>query len=257
MNSFTTEDLQVLAKFPFTDPRWKTKFLIGGLLHLAGYIIPFIPIMFVYGYCAQMMRQIIVEKRDPFMPEWDNWEKFLQDGLKITGVTLIYSLPGLIFFCGGYGLFAATIIGAGAASENLSRDSAPLTALVPLLGMASWLGGFGLGMVLMLVGLAFLPVAVGHVIATDQFSAAFRVREWWSIFRANLSGYVITYVLMFGFWMALSFAIQILYFTVIFCCLLPFVMAPVMMYTMIIASVLFAQAYQVGAQKLALLATTA
>jgi len=148
------------------------------------------------------------------------------------------------------------VIGAGAASESMPRDSAPLTALVPLVGMVSWLGGFGLGMVLMLIGLAFLPVAVGHVIATDQFSAAFRVREWWPIFRANLSGYVITYVLMFGFWMVLSFAIQILYFTIIFCCLLPFVMAFIMMYFMIIASILFAQAYRVGVQKLALPATT-
>ncbi|MCK6626441.1 MAG: DUF4013 domain-containing protein [Anaerolineae bacterium] len=256
MNSFTTDDLQVLAKFPFTDPRWKNKFLIGGLLHLAGYVIPLIPVMFVYGYCAQMMRQIIVEKRDPFMPEWDNWEKLLQDGLKITGVGLIYSLPGLILFCGGYGLFFVTVIGAGVASESVPRDSAPLTALAPLVGMVSWLGGFGLGMVLMLVGLMFLPVAVGHVVATDQFSAAFRVREWWPIFRANLSGYVITYVLMFGFWMVLSFAIQILYFTVIFCCLLPFVMAFIMMYLMIIASILFAQAYRTGVQKLALPATT-
>jgi hypothetical protein len=111
-------------------------------------------------------------------------------------------------------------------------------------------------MLLMLTGLVIVPVAAGHVIATNQFGAAFRVREWWSIFRANLSGYLITYVLILGFWMALSFAIQILYFTVIFCCLLPFVMAFVMMYVMIIASVLFAQAYEAGVKKLALPAAT-
>ncbi|NJN99342.1 MAG: DUF4013 domain-containing protein [Anaerolineales bacterium] len=95
MNTVTTDNLQALAKFPFTDPRWKNKFLIGSLLHLAGYAIPLIPLIFVYGYCAQIMRQIIVEKRDPYMPEWEDWGKFLQDGLKLTGVGLIYSLPCL------------------------------------------------------------------------------------------------------------------------------------------------------------------
>ena len=255
--SFTSDNLQALAMFPFSDPRWKSKFLIGGLLSLAGYIIPFVPLIFVYGYCAQIMRRIIVEKGEPFLPEWDDWGKFFQDGVKLFGAGLIYSLPGLILFCGGYGLFFATAIGSGVASEAASADSSPLISLIPLLGFAGWFGGFGLGMLLMLVGMVILPVAAGHVIATDQFAAAFRLREWWPIFQANLSGYVITYVLLFGFWMVLNFAVQILSLTIIFCCLLPFVMGFVMMYTLIIASVLFGQAYQLGAAKLASPAITA
>jgi hypothetical protein len=100
-NSFTSDELLALAKFPFTDPRWKNKFLIGGLLSLAGYAIPVLPLLFVYGYCAQIMRRIIVENEAPYLPEWEDWGKFLQDGLKLFGVGLVYSLPGLIFFCGG------------------------------------------------------------------------------------------------------------------------------------------------------------
>src|SRR6185503_7118827 len=94
--SFTTDNLQTLAKFPFTDPQWKNKFLIGGLLTLAGYAFPLLPLLFVYGYCAQIMRRIIVEKGEPYLPEWQDWGKFLLDGLKLGGVGLIYILPGLI-----------------------------------------------------------------------------------------------------------------------------------------------------------------
>lgn len=252
MYSFTSNDLQALAKFPFTDPQWKNKFLIGSVLHFAGYIIPVVPMIFVYGYCAQIMRRIIVEKGDPVLPEWDDWGKFFQDGLKLFGVSLIYSLPGLVFFCGGYGLFVALMIGADAASETLPRDSSPLVALLPIVGIASGFGGFGLGMLLMLAGFVIMPVAAGHIIATNQFGAAFRFREWWPIFRANLSGYLITYVLLLGFWMALSFVLQFLYLTIVFCCLMPFVMSFIMMYIMVIATILFGQAYRVGATNLAL-----
>lgn len=251
-NSFTSDELLALAKFPFTDSRWKVKFLIGCLLILVGFVIPWLPMIFVYGYCAQIMRRIIVENESPFLPEWTNWDKLFKDGLKLFGVQLIYTLPGFIFFFGGFGLFVVAMISSEATSEMLSRDTSPLTSLIPLVGFAGWFGGVSLGMLLVAAGLVILPVASGHFIATGQFGAAFRIREWWAIFRANLSGYLISYVLILGFWMALSFAFQILYFTVIFCCLMPFVMAFAMMYVMIIASILFGQAYQDGVRKLAL-----
>jgi hypothetical protein len=51
--------------------------------------------------------------------------------------------------------------------------------------------------------------------------------------------------------MALGFVLQILYVTVILCCLAPFVMAFMTLYAMIIGSVLFAEAYRTGVEKLA------
>ena len=108
-----------------------------------------------------------------------------------------------------------------------------------------------MGMILALAVGVILPVAIAHMIATNEFAAAFRVREWWAIFRANWTGYLIAYVLILGFWMVLSFAMQILYFTIIFCCLVPFVMIFVVMYVMVIGSVLFAQTYRTGSEKLA------
>ncbi len=248
--SFTSDELQALAKFPFQDAQWKTKFLIGCLFILAGYVIPWLPLIFVYGYCAQIMRRIIVEKGVPSLPNWDNWGQLVTDGLKLFGVSLIYSLPFFVLFCGGFGLFFATMSLAETVPGEAETVSPSMWA-PPLIGMIVWFGSFGLGMILALVVGIVLPVAIGHMIATNKFAAAFRIREWWAIFRANLAGYLLAYVLILGCWMVLSFAMQILYFTVVLCCLVPFIMTFLVMYTMIIGSVLFAQAYQAGVEQLA------
>jgi hypothetical protein len=249
-NSFTTDELKALAKFPFEDPQWKTKFLIGCLIIFAGYIIPWLPMIFVYGYCAQIMYRIIVEKGTPYLPNWDNWGKLFIDGLKIFGASIIYSLPFLLIFFAGMGLFFASIISLEAAPREPEAVSS-IMALFPVIGIMAWFGSFSLGMILALAVGVILPVAIAHMIATNEFAAAFRVREWWAIFRANWTGYLIAYVLILGFWMVLSFAMQILYFTIIFCCLVPFVMIFVVMYVMVIGSVLFAKTYRTGSEKLA------
>lgn len=250
-NSFTSDELTALAKFPFTDPRWQTKFLIGSLLTLAGYVIPIVPAIFLYGYAFQIMRRIIVDKGEPYLPEWDDWGKLFTDGLKLIGVGFVYSLPILVLMCGGYGLFFAFNIGAAA----VAADSEAVSSAVPALSLASMAIMFvslGLAMILALLLGLFLPVAIGHLVATDDFAAAFRVREWWPIFKANVAGYLVSYGLLLGFWMVLSFAIQILMFTVILCCLVPFILMFITMYLTVVGSILFGQAYRAGAEQIGL-----
>lgn len=245
--SFTSDSLQALAVYPFQTPDWKNKFLIGSLVVFASYIIPIIPLLALYGYAAQIMRRIIVENGEPFLPEWDDWGKLMTDGLKLLGAGLVYSLPGLILLCGGYAMMFGMVF-----STSLWAESGDeiLPGLMGLFGSLGFFACFGLGMVLFLVAYIFLPPAVGHLIATDQFGAAFRWQEWWPIFRANLSGFLISYALLMGFWFVLSFALQILYFTIIGCCLLPFILPPVTIYMTLIGSSLFAQAYRIGLERL-------
>ena len=107
----------------------------------------------------------------------------------------------------------------------------------------------GIGFVLMLLLSVLLPSALGHLVAKEQFSAAFRAREWWPIFRANLSGFLLSYLLLFGAVYVFSFAIQILYLTIILCFLLPFVMAFFGTYLGFVSSALIGQAYGVGVEK--------
>ena len=141
------------------------------------------------------------------------------------------------------------LLDAGNVTHNPGAES--------FLGFLAMFGTFG-GMCLMslstifslLIGL-LIPPAIGHVIAQDQFSAAFRVREWWHIFKANLGGYLISYILMMGTFFLLTFAFQIIYMTIILCCLIPFVMSLISFYISIFMGAIFGQAYRVGKENLA------
>ena len=248
--SFSSEDLKQLFAFPFQDPRWQNKFLIGSLVVFAGFIIPLIPFFFVYGYMAQIMRRIIVEKGEPFLPEWDNWGKLFVDGLKLLGAILIYSIPIIGLFFAGYILFFFTIALSAAAAEGSGDPSSPLVAMAPMAGSLFFCLFFAVIMLLSLAIGLLSPAIMGHVVATDEFSAAFRVREWWSIFRANIGGFLMAYVIVLAISVAFSFGISLLYLTLILCCLLPFIMAPATFYMLAIYGVVFGEAYREGARNL-------
>ena len=104
MQSFTYAELQDLFTFPFRDPQWKNKLLIGSLISLAGFVFPFIPWIFLYGYGVQIMRRIIVENGEPYLPEWDDWNRLFVDGLRLGGVILIICFPFVLLAIVGYGL---------------------------------------------------------------------------------------------------------------------------------------------------------
>jgi hypothetical protein len=252
MQSFTYAEIQNLFTFPFRDPRWKSKLLIGSLISLAGFMIPFIPWIFVYGYGAQIMHRIILEGGEPYLPEWDDWDKLFKDGLRLGGVIFVVMLPLAIFLLLGYGLTVIPqLIIAFRQVDN--RTVSPLLEIIPVVGMViSWII-FGLGMLGGIVVGVMMPAAQGHVVATNQFAAAFRIKEWWPIFRANLGGFIIAYIIITGAAMAISLAFQILYLTIIFCCLMPFAISVYMIYQMIVWSTLMGQTYRAGVDKLATL----
>ena len=101
--------------------------------------------------------------------------------------------------------------------------------------------------VLAVVLFALAPAAVGHMISHDSFGAAFRIREWWPIFRANLLGFILALVLSFGFSFILGMVIQFLYFTIILCIIVPFLMIGFTVYQLIVYSALIGMAYKEGA----------
>jgi hypothetical protein len=84
------DDIGRAFSFPFKDPQWVSKFIIGalfGLLCVVG-----IGIFFLAGYFIQIAQRVI-RREEPALPEWDNLgEKFVL-GIKIAIVYLIYLLP--------------------------------------------------------------------------------------------------------------------------------------------------------------------
>jgi hypothetical protein len=249
--SFTSDDLQALASYPFKDANWKNKFLIGGLVSFLGYIIPLVPWFVFYGYGAQIMRRVIVEETEPFLPEWDDWGKLFTDGIKPVGVGFVYTLPIWLVFGVGYSFFfAAIFIGATAGAGS---DSPPAwLVFLPMFAGLGFTATIGVGALLGLALGVFMPVVIAHVIATDDFAAAFRFNECWSLFRANVSGFTSSYFLLVALGIGLGFVMQILYFTIIGCCLLPFILPFFSYYMMLIWSVIFGRSYRVAVQQLKL-----
>ena len=247
--STNTQQLQNVLTFPFKDPDWFKKLTIGSLLILSGFIIPILPILFVYGYVMRIMERIIIQDGEPCLPEWDDWGKLFTDGARLLGAGLIYAIPALILFFLGYmiAFLPAFLI---PWMEGIVEPSSAAFAIFPLFGMMLGFGTMGLGILLAVAVGILVPAALGHLVAKDRFSAAFQVNEWWPILRANFTGFLLAFVIIMGIFTIGSFFYQILYFTIILCCLIPLALSAYSMYLSLISMTLFAQAYSDGVQKL-------
>jgi hypothetical protein len=244
-NTATIDQIQYLFTFPFKDADWKRKFLIGFLLYLGGFIVPVIPWIFVAGYIARIIK-IGIEGEDYYLPEWDDWGDLLNKGLQLMGVGLIAALPFILLFGCGYLLMMAPAILGGLESSSYGNDLAPIWVSFSLLGSFGGMCAMGLGMIFSLLLGVLIPPAMSHVVAEDQFSAAFRVGEWWQIFKANLGGYIIAYILIMGITFTLTFAFQMLYMTFVLCCLIPFVISLFSIYIGVVTGAIFGQTYRIG-----------
>ena len=97
----------------------------------------------------------------------------------------------------------------------------------------------------------FAGIKRKSVADTDEFAAGFRIRDWWAILRANISGFIAAFAIYYVSSMVLGLAIQIVGMTMIFACLLPFLLPAITMYSLLIMYTTIAQAYKVGKDKLA------
>ena len=235
-------DLNYLLTFPMKDAQARKQFLIGMLLYLAAFIVPIIPTLFVTGYMMRIIRQIL-NGEQPRMTDWDEWGEMFTDGARLFGVSLVFMLPLFILFCPLIGLSIAFPF----ILENTSRNADWIVILFPLL-----VGGIFLILMPLSIGISlFLPVAEVHVTDKGEFGAAFRVREWWEIFRANWGGFLLALAIAYGISFALSIIVQFAMFTIVLICLLPFVLPGIWMYMSLIMYATFAQAYKGGQERLA------
>ena len=238
MGNFNIE--QILF-FPVRESESRKNFLIGTLIYFAGFIIPILPMILVMGYIARIMRQVF-NGEEPRMPAWDDWESMLRDGVYIYGVRIIYTLPLLILiapiFVGG--MFLPLL-------ADSTNDPNGFIIFFPFLL-------FGMLMLIIFpLSLAFgiiVPAAEAHTISKTEFAAGFRVREWWSIFRANLGGFVIAYLIALIASLGLSLVVQVAMMTIILICILPLIFPAITLYSTLVMYAAFAQAYRDGKNKI-------
>ncbi len=233
-------DLGHLLYFPLENSDARKNFLIGALLILASFIIPILPYLIALGYTMRIMRQVIAGEK-PHMIPWDDWGGMFKDGLKLFGVRFIYSLPLTLVFLPVMLIF---IFAPFLASAPENEDIFFITLLAfPIFTVC-----------LLPFSLAFsliLPAPEAHVAASRQFSAGFRIGEWWPIFRQNIAGFLVAFLIVYGLSMAVSIAFQFIFITIILLFLLPFILPALSFYLRLIQHSLFAQAYREGREKLA------
>ncbi len=235
-------DLKEIFTFPFKDADARKYLLIGGLISVAGFFIPILPYLLLYGYAVIIARQVL-KGEEPHMVPWEDWGEMLKEGAKLFGVRVVFSLPILIFaiplMIGG---IAMPII-----VETMDSGSTDtFIALFTIIMMGSMCIIIPLSIPLTVV----IPAAEMHVVENNDFAAAFRFKEWWPILRANLGGFIVAFGIYYIVSMALAIVMQILIATLIFACLL-FILIPAMtIYLTLIMYVTSAIAYRDGKVKL-------
>jgi hypothetical protein len=234
-------DLNHLLTFPVKEAGARKQFLIGTLVYLAAFIVPIIPVLFATGYMMRIMRQVL-KGEQPRMVDWDEWGEMFTDGARLFGVRLVYALPIFLLLCPLMGFnFALPFI-----LENAGNDADWIVILFPIL-----FGGFFLVFIPFMLAFSILiPAAEVHVTDRVEFAAAFRVREWWGIFRANWVGFLLAFVIVYGISFVLTLIIQFAMITIVLICALPIIMPGVAMYLSVVTYAAFAQAYKDGRDKL-------
>lgn len=250
--AMATTPLRSVFQFPLKGPNWLSRFAIGCALILAGSFIPIIPMIFVCGYALQVMRQAI-DGQDLVLPEWENWGKLGIDGLRATVVGLVYLLPGMLVMVGGMVLYFVGMIAfttASAAAERAGETMGTVAGLGLLTTLAIFFLSLAAGPVLLLVGAVPLPAALANMVAHDKTQAAFHLRQLWPFVRVNKLGYLIAWVIIAGLAYIMSLVIMVAYYSIVLCCLIPILIAPVSFYLSLVGAALFGQTYRESAAML-------
>ena len=238
-------NLNDLFIFPFEDREARKHFLIGCLLCLASFVIPILPWLVVSGYGAILIRQVLNGEKPHLVP-WENWESLLKDGARLYGIRLIYSSPLFLILIPLFLLSFAFPFFPIFLRTGEIQNLQPIYFLFIMI-----LTGMSLLIVPLSVAIGlFIPAIEVHVITKDDFMAGFQVKDWWAIFKQNWGGFVAALAIVYVITMVMSFAMQIMIFTIVLMCLLPIFMPVIFMYMILVQYVAFAQAYKDGKDRL-------
>lgn len=237
-----TFNLAEVLTFPLKDGEGRKNFLIFSLVYFLSFFIPLLPFLVAMGYTARLVRAV-VNGESPRMPAWNDWESMLKDGLILIGVRLIYIMPLLVIFFPlflGITFLPLWIESSGNANELLTVIFFTLT------------GAFMLFIVPLSLAIGIIiPAAEIHAVVNNDFSAGIRIRAWWPIFRTNWIGFLLAYLIAMAGSIILSSLVGIAMITIIFFCIVPFLMPAITAYLSLVMYAAFAHAYKEGKERLA------
>lgn len=191
-------NIQTALSFPFKDPNWITKLLIGGalsmvsLLPMACTILPgenafiqiityllFLVLMVVFlaplGYAFNVLKGVQADQAPSVLPEWKDWNLFLMDGLKVFLVCLAYGLV--------VGMFNVLI---GKIMSN-----------IPVIGAVFSLLRIVIGILFLLSG-PFIGIALCKMASSGQILASFKVMEILNELKSKAAEYITVSLILMG-----------------------------------------------------------
>jgi hypothetical protein len=234
----------MLFQVPLRGQEARNRFLIGSLLVLASFFVPIVPLVMVSGYRLRLMRQAIAGE-ELRLPDWEDWGQLLIDGLCAMLIGLVYLLPGMFVLLGGIGIYFVFAFSMPLMIATL-QDSPVVMAMpiVFLIAMGIMFLSMTLGTVLSMLGAVPVPVAMARFVAQQRLSAAFQIREGWALLRANALGYLIAWVVAIGLFGLMYVGFWIAYASIVLCCLIPLLVAPLGFYMSLVSAGLFGHAYR-------------
>ncbi len=244
MQMFSTKKISQIFSFPFTAEDAGKKLLIGSILVLAGFIIPILPFFFVLGYAAKISKRITAGDGRLVLPEWTDWGTLFKDGVRLFFIYLVYSLPAMFLFVIGYVFYFVSLI------PVTINESSGWAVLSIFLGIGILFLTIGFGLLLTFVAGIFLPPAMMHANHKESFAAGFQIKQWWTIFRNNLAGFLVVFVFMFGLTYLFYMIIIVGLYTFILAAFVPFLSAFAGFYLFVVIFPLMAQAYYEGTDRL-------
>ncbi len=240
MSRDVLSDPKSLFRFPFQGPDWANRFIVGCALYFAGWVVPIVPILFVYGYAVEVMRRVI-RGEEPGLPPWQDWGRLFVDGLRAGAVGLVYLLPGTVIWLGGFAFYLLGFFGLIPLAER-QQPGEFFLGFLALMGI--YILSLFVGSLLILLGAIPLPAAMAHFVAEDRLGAAFQVRRWWAVLKERGWEYAIAWLLLLGLMGVAYFALMLLYYSVCLCWLMPILSAPVSFYTTLVAAALFGMVWR-------------
>jgi len=167
-------DIASAFTFMFDDKDWIKKMVIGGLAMLLGIIL--VPILAVYGYMVELIRNVSRNEEKP-LPQWDNFGALIMQGLNVVVISLVYSLPVILFAC----LIAIPPV--------LMQDANP--EMADTLAIVSSCLSLVVTILSLLVSL-IMPAAIIRYAVHDRLSAAFQFGEVFRFITSHIGDYIIT-----------------------------------------------------------------
>lgn len=180
--------------FPFDDDDWIVKFVVGTLMTLVGFVLPFIPL----GYQINVARKVMRHNSRP-LPGTDEIGQVVADGLMGFVGGLIYALPAILVSC----VFFVPM----AVMDDSGVGGFLLICL--------WLCVTGIMIVYGVVAAALYWMGVIRYAETGNFSEFMRFGELWYDVRQNIGTLVMLLVYGIVLLLIMSIVVPIASFTCI------------------------------------------